>query len=97
MFAKDVMFSTSFLMLIVTFVFSFFKLYLIELGVFVLLIATCLLLIYFHSKSMYNKYMEMKMRKDALDKKKSEQASSNTEQASQQKPETKAKKSTDKK
>ena len=46
---------------------------------------------------MYNKYMEMKMRKDALDKKKSEQASSNTEQASQQKPETKAKKSTDKK
>ena len=69
MFARDAMFSTSFLMIIVTFVFSFFRLYLIELALFVFLIALCVLLIYLHSKSIYKKYMEMKTRKDALDKK----------------------------
>lgn len=68
-FARDAMFSTSFLMFIVTFVFSFFRLYLIELAVFAVLIALCVSTIYLHSKSLQKKYLEMKNRKDALKKK----------------------------
>ncbi len=71
LFARDVYFLMSFALIITSIVFSFFRLCLIELGLFIFAITTCTLVIYFHSRSLYKKYMEMKNRRDSLEAKNS--------------------------
>lgn len=71
-FARDVYFLMSFVLFIVSIIFSFFRLYLIELGIFVFAILLCTLIVYLYSKSLYKKYIEMKTRKENLEKSKTE-------------------------
>lgn len=68
-YARDTYFFTSFVLFIVSIVFSFIRFPLIELLIYVLLLTISTILIYFYSRSIYKKYMEMKTKKDRLDSK----------------------------
>ncbi len=79
-FARDVYFFTSFLLIIVSIVFSFFKLSIYELGIFVFALIISTIIVYIHSKSIYKTYKEMKDRQDKLNlrKKPEESKTANT-------------------
>lgn len=65
-FARDVYFVLSFILVIISVIFSFFRLALIELAIFVAGIIISTLVVYFYSKSIYKTYKSMKNRQDAL-------------------------------
>lgn len=65
-FARDVYFLMSFVLFLVSVIFSFFKLCLIELAIFAFAIIVCTIVIYCYSNSLYKKYIEMKTRRDGL-------------------------------
>ncbi len=68
-FARDAYFLMSFCLIIVSVVFSFFRLAIIELGIFVSALIICTIVVYLHSRSLYKTYKQMKDRQDALGKK----------------------------
>jgi len=68
--AKDKFFAVSFILLLRSFVFSFFRHALVELVLFISIIIITYMLVYKDAKMMYNKYHEMKLRKDKLQKNK---------------------------
>lgn len=64
--AKDKFFAAGFVLLLISLVFSFFRLAIVELVLFILIIIITYLLVYKDAKMMYKKYQEMKVRKDKL-------------------------------
>ena len=69
-FAQKVLFITSFILFIVSIIFAIFRQSIIEFSIFIIAIITATLVVYFYSKSIFEKYNDMKIRKENLDKKK---------------------------
>jgi len=69
-YSQNVLFCSSIIMFITSIIFSLFRNILIEFVIFFIIILISLLIIYLHSKSIYNKYIEMKTKKENLDNKK---------------------------
>lgn len=69
-FARDIMCATGFVLCILSIVFSFFNLLLIELIIFLCLIILDYILVVWYAKAPYKKYIKMKGKKDVIDKSK---------------------------
>lgn len=67
-FAKKVCFPSSLILLLISFIFIFFRQCLIETIIFALGTIVAVLIIYFYSLSCFKKYSEMKARRDSLKK-----------------------------
>lgn len=65
-FARDAYAATSVLFVLTSIVFAFVRIAWVELIIFVVGIIVSTIIVYAHSKSLYNKYMEMKNRRDNL-------------------------------
>lgn len=68
-YARNIYFVTGIILFFISIIFCFLRYCLIELILFVVAIIISTIIVYNYSKSIYNKYIDMKNRKEAMDKK----------------------------
>ena len=68
-FARDAYLLMGIIMFFISIIFAFVRFCLIELALFVLLILIFTIVVYCHSKSIYDKYVEMKIKKEKMENK----------------------------